>query len=286
MKKWIVICISLFITQIMNAQVEVPLQGRRLVSNGIIEKEREISHGKLDNISQGKLYVYLPDSTIHSVGSCIVICPGGGYKIESMQEEGHMMAQWLASQGIVGIVYKYRLPNKQSDILLADAEEVFEVIRKNANTWDIDTTKIGISGFSAGGHLASLIATSLKKDIRPNFSILFYPVIAMDSAITHQGTKSELFKTVPTTKLLQTMSTDKCIDYFTPPTLIFLSDNDKAVSPINSIRFYKQLKKYDIPCAMYIFPIGSHGYGFRQNFAYHETMKQLMLEWLKQRKLL
>lgn len=258
------------------SMIEIPLGGRALKSNGITIAEKEFVKGKFLNISKGTLYVYPAINKNSEIA--MILCPGGGYTFESLGRL-HEMAQWLASEGITGIVYKYRLPNAHSSILLADAAEVFDIIHSNAMRWKIDTLKIGICGFSAGGHLASLISTAYHSLA---FSILFYPVISMDKNIAHTESKNNLLGKNPSTKQLLQYSTDKHVSKATPPTLIFLADDDKEVNPLNSIYMYQALKKNNIPSAMYILPTGGHPFYITDSsFGYAQEVQQLLLSWLK-----
>ena len=160
-------------------------------NNGIILPEKIIEGGRLLNSHTAEMYVYLPDKKINT-GTAILICPGGGYARQAMQHEGHDFAKLLTRKGIAGIVLKYRLPNGHADIPLSDTKEAMNIIRQNASEWDIKANQIGISGFSAGGHLAATLGTHFDKQNRPDFMILFYPVITMDNNLTHKGSKENL----------------------------------------------------------------------------------------------
>lgn len=257
--------------------IEIPLKGYGGTTNGITDPEKREGI-VLKNISQGALYIYLPKADKRN-GKSIVFCPGGGYAVEALWHEGHDFARWVASEGYTGIVYKYRLPNGHPHLPLADAEEVFEVIRAHATEWSIDPQKVGIAGFSAGGHLASTILTQLSKKNRPNFGILFYPVISA-SLITHMGSRSNLLGNNPSEELIRQYSNEEQVTSETPPTLLLYSDDDQTVNPRNATLFYEALKGHKIKSALYIYPSGGHGWGFNRSFKYHEWMKTAVLDWL------
>ena len=254
-------------------------------SNEIAEPEHTNEQGHISHSKEARLYVYRPDST-KNTGTAVLICPGGGYSILAMQHEGHRYAEWLASQGITGIVLKYRMPNGHASVPLSDAQEAIRILRKQAPAWNIDPGKIGVSGFSAGGHLASTLGTHFDNTCRPAFMILFYPVITMQD-FTHEGSKQQLLgNKKENAKWIENFSNEQQVRPDTPPTLIFLSDDDQTVTPKNSIAFYRSLKENRIPASLHIFPEGKHGWGMNPDFPYHETWKKLLTDWLKQRNFL
>ena len=232
-----------------------------------------------DNL-EAKIFVYLPES--QTATSAVLICPGGSYGRLAISYEGHEVAQWLSGQGIAGIVMKYRLPHGIHQIPIADAQQALRVIRKNASKWNIDPSKVGVAGLSAGGHLASTVATHFRDSLtRPDFAVLFYPVVSTDSTITHQASIRNLLGKNPGDELLKLYSNELQVTGQTPPTLLFHSDNDSVVPAENSVEFYLSLKANKVPASMYIFPNGGHGWGMKATYAYHEKWKELMLTWLK-----
>lgn len=247
--------------------------------NGIQEAESFDGHC-VNNITDPAIYIFSPAKG-QNTGAAVLICPGGGYSREAIVHEGFQVAEWLASEGITGIVLKYRLPNGHKNIPLEDVRQAMNLIRKNASELGINPNKVGISGFSAGGHLASTGGTHLTDKDRPDFMILFYPVISMNDQITHKGSRVNLLGPNYTQEDLDNYSNEKRITAATPPTLLLLSDDDKGVSPLNSTVFYEALKHNNVKSSMYIFPKGGHGWGYRKEFPYHETWKQLTLAWLK-----
>lgn len=273
--------LSLLCTFTMYAQkpIEIAVWPNGATESNEITDLETITDGKAYNSKEARIYVYLPEES-KNTGACILICPGGGYGLLAMDHEGHEFARWLASQGIAGAVLKYRLPNGHYNIPLSDAKEAMCIIRREAAKWNISPDKIGVSGFSAGGHLASTLGTHYDKESKPNFMILFYPVITLREG-THKGTKENLLGNLKNDEhLTQMFSNEMQVDAETPPTLLFLSDNDLTVPPGNSTSFYEALKSKQVPASIYVFPTGGHGWGLRSNFRYHETWKNLLLDWL------
>ncbi|MCI8998441.1 MAG: alpha/beta hydrolase [Muribaculaceae bacterium] len=234
--------------------------------------------------NEATITVFHPADSINT-GMAVVVCPGGGYTHLAMDHEGMQVAKWLADNGITGVVLKYRLPHGNYTIPAEDAREALRTVRRNADKWKVNPAKVGIAGSSAGGHLASTVSTHITDaESRPDFSILFYPVVTSESGITHQGSIDNLLgDKSKDAALLAEYANEQHVDANTPPTIILLSDNDRAVLPENSIRYYRALKENKIPASMYIFPEGGHGWGFRPTFKYHEVVKTLLHEWLKDR---
>lgn len=233
------------------------------------------------NESAPELFVYLPDKATNT-GKAVVICPGGGYSHLAMDHEGKEIAHWLAKQGIAGIVLKYRMPNGRKNVPLQDIQQAFMIVHKRAKEWGINENKIGVAGFSAGGHLASTASTHFVSfETRPAFSILFYPVITMEEFFTHMGSRKNLLGEKPSVTDIYTFANENQVTATTPPTILLLSDDDGAVVPENSIKYYEALKRNGVPAAMYIFPEGGHGWGMRSNFKYHSQMLSVLEVWLK-----
>jgi len=278
----LLVCILGMTLNLKSQKVVKLWDGEPPVSNGITEKEvNERDGARVSKVSEAELYIYLPDKA-KNTRVAVVICPGGGYSGLAMQHEGHDFAKWLNSKGIAGIILKYRMPNKNKNIPISDAWQAMRYVRDHAKEMDIDVNKIGISGFSAGGHLASTASTRFATsgtNTRPDFSILFYPVITMMEG-THSGSKNNLLGDNPTSSDLYKFSNESQVRTDTPPTILLLSDDDRGVPPINSYQYYAALKKQDIPAAMYVFPEGGHGWGMRESFKYHEQMLTLLGMWL------
>jgi acetyl esterase/lipase len=188
---------------------------------------------------------------------------------------------------MLAVVLKYRMPKGNYTIPLSDAEKAIATIRSNAGSWKVDPHKVGVLGSSAGGHLAASLSNLATDENRPDFAILYYPVINMDDLITHQGSKDNLLgKDRNNKELAAHFSLEKQVNDKTPKTLLLLSDDDDVVVPANSIRYYSALKEKEIPASMYIFPTGGHGWGFRSSFLYYEEVKTLIHDWLVGNKVL
>lgn len=251
------------------------------VKNNITEPENNVDHW-ITNVSEAELTIYLPSKELNTQ-KAVVVCPGGGYAGLASMHEGTLVAQWLNKQGIAAFVLKYRMPNKHKTVPLDDAWQAIRYVREHATEFNIRPDKIGIAGFSAGGHLASTASTHFAPtgtSTCPDFSILFYPVISMNET-THAGSRSNLLGDNPSLSDLYLFSNEKQVNNATPPTILLLSDDDKVVLPQNSIAYYEALKKNDIKATMYIFPEGGHGWGFRENFKYYNEMTSLLASWLK-----
>lgn len=226
--------------------------------------------------------------------TAVVICPGGGYLHLSINKEGYKVAEWLNSFGITAVVLKYRLPSdsimKDKSIgPLQDAQEAMRYVRRNAKNWNLDENKIGIMGFSAGGHLASTLATKYDEVIynisdetsaRPDFSILIYPVISMDEAITHKGSKKYLLGSNPTIEFVEKYSNEKQIDSLTCKTFIVHATDDKSVPVENSINYYLALKENKVSVEMHLYEKGGHGFGLGKEDTNQFWTKDCQL-WLK-----
>ena len=237
----------------------------------------------ISNVSVPTLTVYLPEKN-RRTGMAVVICPGGGYSGLAFDHEGIMVANWLNKEGIAAFILKYRMPNKHKNIPLGDAQQAIRYVRTHAAEFDVNPSRIGVCGFSAGGHLASTVSTHFAAtgvSTRPDFSILYYPVITMTET-THGGSRNNLLGENPSLTDIYMFSNEKQVSVNTPPAIIFFSDDDKGVVPINGMMYYEALKKNDIPGALYIFPTGGHGWGFRESYAYHIQMTGLLSAWLKQ----
>ncbi|MFZ0597180.1 MAG: alpha/beta hydrolase [Flavobacterium sp.] len=241
-------------------------------------KENEsITDGKVQSTSLvtiPTLSIFLPKESKPNQAA-VLIFPGGGYQHLAIDKEGTKVAQWFNSLGIVGIVVKYRLPNdkimKNKNIgPLQDAQEAMRYIRENAAKYNIDPNKIGIMGFSAGGHLASTLAThydektyepTSKISARPDFALLIYPVISMQNDITHKGSQESLLGKNASQTLIDSYSSEKRITAQTPPTFLVHATDDTVVLPENSINYYLALKKNAVKAELHIYEKGGHGFG-------------------------
>lgn len=229
-------------------------------------------------------------------GAALVICPGGGYGGLVTGAEGHGIAKWLYLHGIAGIVLEYRLPKGRSQVPLLDAQRAIRTTRFNAKDWGINPTRIGIIGFSAGGHLASTAGTQFQAgDVnsaepiervssRPDFMILVYPVITMDST-THSGSRANLLGKEPTPELVDSFSSEKQVTAETPPTFLTHAVDDKVVVSDNSLHFYEALLAHQVPAKYLELPSGGHGLNGYKGPMWDAWQKQ-SLEWLAGLKLI
>lgn len=227
-----------------------------------------------------RVYVYLPDAK-RATGRAVVICPGGGYERLAMRHEGFDWAPFLNNMGIAAIVLQYRMPAGNPKVPVSDAEEAMRIVRRNAKSWHIDTEDVGIMGFSAGGHLASTIATQSKGDARPNFQILFYPVITMMQGYTHQGSHDNFLGSNAHKKDEQKYCSDMQVTRVTPRACILLSDDDHTVMPVNGVNYYSELYRHDVPASLHVYPGGGHGWGMKTDFRYHVEMLSDLRAWLE-----
>lgn len=224
-------------------------------------------------VSVPTIAMYLPKKELAN-GSAVLIFPGGAYSHLALYKEGKKVAEWLNSLGITAFVLKYRLPNdrimKNKTIgPLQDAQEAIRIIRRNSKEWNIDPSKIGVLGFSAGGHLAATLSTHYQDMVydsdaisaRPDFSILIYPVISMKEGITHNGSKINLLGQTTTTELMNNYSNEKQINAATPKTFLVHATDDKAVPVTNSINYYLNLLQFNVPAEMHLYEKGGHGFG-------------------------
>ncbi len=223
--------------------------------------------------------VYLPEDSVKN-GMAILVCPGGGYRVLSLGQEGYDWAEHFTKQGIATIVLSYRMPMGVTEVPISDATEAMRLIRENASKWGINPQKVGIMGSSAGGHLASTIATHNDEATRPNFQILFYPVISMDKAVTHLDSHNCLIGENASKQLEDKYSNALQVSSTTPPAIILLSDDDFLVPPRNSAEYYLALKNAKVKASMHVYPSGGHGWGCGKWFKYHKEMMQDLQIWL------
>ena len=280
----------------LNAQEIIPLY-QEVIPNSKpyqmeeIEMKVEGQFYGYQKTSEPTLTVYLPNKEI-ATGVAVVICPGGGYGFVSYKMEGTKIAEEFLSRGIAAFILKYRLPSDSIMIdkaigPLQDAQQAIKVVREHANNWNIDTDKIGIMGFSAGGHLASTAGTHFEKSyipdrgktsLRPDFMVLVYPVISMTNEITHQGSRVNLLGENAGEKNILLFSNELQINKNTPPTWLTHTGDDTVVPVENSIRFYQALVNNKIPAEMHLYPKGNHG--FVLNLPTKEWMQPLF-EWME-----
>jgi acetyl esterase/lipase len=246
-----------------------------------------------------KLFAY-PAPVESAVGTAIVICPGGGYGHLSMDKEGSDVAKWLNSLGVSAFVLDYRHAGKgyQHPAPLDDVKRAVRYVRTNAEKWKLDASRIGVMGFSAGGHLASTAGTQFEEanknaddkidraSSRPDFLVLCYPVISMTSEYTHKGSRKNLIGDDPSPELAKKMSSELQVTSNTPPTFIFQTDKDTGVPAENAVSFYLALRKAKVPAELHIYQNGPHGVGLAPGDPVLATWKERLADWLKVRGLL
>lgn len=297
------IAFLLSIINIMNVNAQVSTQQLwpegipGFVFNDSYVEKSTINEGipsRFEKVTDPSLYVFLP-SVEKATGTAVLICPGGGYAALAFNHEGYAIAKWLNDNGIAGIILKYRLP---SDMImkdksvgpLQDAQEAVRTIRRNALKWNINPRKIGVIGFSAGGHLASTLSTHYDEIVyeakdtvsaRPDFSLLIYPVITMDASFTHPGSRKNLLGENPSEESIKKFSNELQITEKTPPAFLVHAGDDKSVPVKNSIVYYESLQKNGIPAELHIFQKGGHGFGLAGGRDTQSAWPELCLAWMK-----
>ena len=241
---------------------------------------------------------YYPSKNPSPGKTAVLICPGGSYTHLAWDKEGVLPAKFFNENGIDAFVLRYRLNNDKQEghrypAQYNDATRAMRIIRSRGKEWGIDPAKLGIMGFSAGGHLASTVTTMLIKgnpeavdplerwDTRPAFAILVYPVITMDTEFTHRMSREMLLGKNPDASTANAVSTEKRVSATTPPVMLLHADDDKAVPPQNSVVFYEALKKYAVPASMFIFDHGGHGFGMAVNDPVLSQWPKLCLQWMQ-----
>ena len=240
----------------------------------------------LDLTADGKaqMVCFLPQTPS---GKAIVGVPGGGYSVLSNNHEGYMASEWLNNQGIAYFVVNYRLPEGDRSKPIGDVENGIRIVRDSAAVWGINPHDVGIMGFSAGGHLASVVSTHADFDVRPDFSILFYPVISMDERVSHKWSCVNFLgeEGQKNPDLVRDFSTMNAVRrHLTPPAVIITASDDRLVPFVtNGLEYYKAMRNAGNDCAMYVYPTGDHGFGFGPWFKYHDQLLTDLGNWLKAR---
>ena len=257
---------------------------------------------RISNVQIPDIAVFLPTKRF-ATGQAVVICPGGGYNILAYDLEGTDIAKYLNSIGVAAVVLKYRLPTSGNTVIpykapLIDAQRAMRLVRDNASNWNINPTKIGVMGFSAGGHLASTLGTHFdygnitSKDsvemqsCRPDFMILMYPVVSFTDSCMHSGSRKSLLGKTPEKELITLYSNELKVSADTPPTFLALADNDTSVPAENSLLFYKALRKNKISAELHIISEGGHGFGLgtgNEHIAQWTNSLKLWLGWLNKK---
>lgn len=243
------------------------------------------------------LTIFLPGRDAVSTG--VIVCPGGGYGALADNHEGRQVANWLNSMGIAAFVLKYRLgPKYHHPVELGDAQRAIRMVRAQAKQFGVATNRIGIMGFSAGGHLASSAGTHFdagnssasdpidQQSSRPDFLILGYPVISFTTPYTHKGSLKNLLGDNPDPKLVESLSSELQVTAQTPPTFLFHTNADTGVPAENSVLFYLALRKNNVPAEIHIFEKGPHGVGLAMRDPALSIWPTLLKAWLQGRGLL
>ena len=245
--------------------------------------------GRVGNVTHPTLSVFIP-KVRNAVGTSVIICPGGGYTILAIDHEGFDVARAFNEMGITAFVLKYRIPDEgcmvnKETVPLMDAQQAIKLVRKNAAKYQIDPSKIGIMGFSAGGHLASTAGTHFNQPVianpeqislRPDFMVLLYPVISFKETIGHQGSKNNLLGKNASPELIHHFSNEEQVTSQTPPTFLVHAVDDKSVPVSNSVSFLSALVKNKVAAEMHLYQGGGHGFGLN-----NKTTKEQWLLTLK-----
>ena len=251
-----------------------------------------------EDADQPSLLIQLPAAS-KATGAGVVVCPGGGYGHLAMDHEGRQIAEWLNSLGVAAFVLKYRLgPRYHHPAPLQDAQRALRYVRLRAKDFGLLGDRIGIWGFSAGGHLASTVGTHFdagnasatdpvdRMSSRPDFMILAYPVISMSAEYTHKGSRTNLLGEKPDPKLVESLSNERQVTPQTPPTFLFHTDEDTGVPAENSVAFYLALRKAGVPAEIHIYQRGKHGVGLAGADPILATWSGRLADWMKLRGLL
>lgn len=283
MKKTIsFLLVSFLFCGVLVAQQEIKLytDGPK-ESNEIKTPEKYKDPEFLMDISDARMYAY-PAPKEKANGTAVLICPGGGYAGISQIKEGSEFAKWFNELGVTAFVLYYRMPNGHTTIPLTDAQTALKIIHKRANEWSVNKNKIGIMGFSAGGHLASTVGTHFKaKTDRPAFMILAYPVVTMDKKLTHAGSRMNLLGKNPSEELVKLYSNELQVKKNTPPTYIVHATDDKVVPVKNSVQLYTALIDNKVVAQLDTFAVGGHGFGMRKKNIPVDNWPELLKKWLK-----
>jgi acetyl esterase/lipase len=256
------------------AQKEIPLYpGSIPNSKSVPDQETITKDYVVRNVSKPTLSIFLPPKE-KATGAAVVVCPGGGYGVLVIGREGYDVAKAYNERGIAAFVLKYRLPNdvamvEKSIAPLQDAQQAIKLIRENAGEWNVDPKKVGIMGFSAGGHLAAtagthfenvLVENKKQTSVRPDFMVLIYPVISFLEGTGHLGSRVALIGKEPSEEKISLFSNELHVNSSTPPAFITHASDDRVVPVANSLLFYEALQKHGVLSEMHIYSKGDHGY--------------------------
>ena len=261
-------------------QKEIPLYTSKIPNNTGIPNEKFNNDKSVYNlVTEPTLRIYLPAKDTVAK-TAVIICPGGGYASLQIKREGYNIAEAFNKIGVAAFVLKYRLPDDKTNTNktiapLQDAQQAIKIVRDSAVKWNIDPNKIGIMGFSAGGHLASslgvhyndaMIDNVSKASLRPDFMLLVYPVISFGEAYGHVGSRDNLIGKKPSPNSIKYFSNELYVNQNTPPTFLVHAGDDKVVAVANSIKFYEALQKNGVNADLHIYSKGGHGFGTTPTF--------------------
>lgn len=250
-------------------------------SNGLNPEKMVVTESRASATTEAVLTIYQPSK---ANGTAIVACPGGGYAHLALAHEGKDMSSWMNSMGVTYAVLQYRMPNAHSAIPLSDATQAIKYIRDHAEELGVNPSKVGIMGASAGGHLAASAATMFPDELsRPDFQVLFYPVITMEKGVTHQGSRDNLIGKEAGEELSALYSLENRVTERTPQAFIMVSADDRAVPVANSLRYAEALSRCGVPFSLHVYPTGGHGWGYRDSFIYKRQWTGELEAWLRVR---
>ena len=241
--------------------------------SGLTGPEQPLENGRVANITRATLTIY---PAANPNGIAVIMCPGGGYRRLAMNHEGYDMAPWFNNLGVTYAVLKYRMPNGLIEVPLSDGLRSIEILREHAAEWGIDPHKVGIMGASAGGNLATQVATHFTSaSNRPDFQVLFY-------AVTRVGSNPALMLGEnPSQARIDQYTSVKHVTEQTPPAFIMCSADDTSVPCINSIEYFLELRQHGVSATLHIYPSGGHGWGFQDTFAYKREWTGELERWLQ-----
>jgi acetyl esterase/lipase len=298
MKKVLFLLIPIFVIHMVQAQRVIPLYDSAIPNSRPSADKEKVDSGRrpgyysLSFVSRPTLAIYLPPKE-KANGMAVVICPGGGYSHLAMGHEGIEVAKKLNEMGVAAFVLKYRLPSDETMINkeigpLQDAQRAILLVRQHAGQWGVKTDRVGIMGFSAGGHLASTAGTHFtqavidNKDnisLRPDFMILLYPVISFSDSIGHRGSRDNLLGQHPSPEKIKEYSNEWQVTARTPPTFLVHAGDDHTVPVANSLHFYEALQHHGVLAELHIYPMGGHGFGMN-NSATKDYWMDRLKNWL------
>lgn len=300
MRSILLACAFVFTLALHSQDLRLPLWPDGKVPHRIPSDETERRDStdilRISKVQIPEMDVYLPEAD-KATGQGVVLLPGGGYHILAYHWEGSDFAKWFRDRGIAAIVLKYRLPTSRSLserhwAPISDAQRALRICRKQAATWGLDPTQIGVMGFSAGGHLAATLSTQYRARVyepvdsvdslsaRPSYSILVYPVISFTDPAVHSGSKTALLGEEPEDSLLRFFSPEQQTDAETPQAFLIHAADDKGVPVENSLLYFKALRANGVPASLHIYPEGGHGFAFASDHPHLNSWTEILLNWM------